>query len=305
MKLDEKSVDTLQQVEVTRLNERILIKLQAYWELTKSKQTFLLLITGWAGYRSAGLPVTDWTIMLSMLGSLYLAISGSTVLNMYIDRDIDARMPRTIERPLPAKVLRPLEALTFGLLISLLGIIWAFSLNTLFGLVVMAGLCCHAFVYTSWLKRQTPFSVIPGGVAGGMPVLAGRVLGTGTIDIIGVLLVLAILMWIPIHILTFAMRYAEDYKMGQVPTFPSIYGEERTRQALVGATILTGVTMMLAIVLNAVRGPYLLASILAVVVLIGFTIYYTDDPSPERNFTLFKVASLYMLVSMLIIGLAG
>ena len=136
-----------------------------------------------------------------------------------------------------------------------------------------------------------------------MPVLAGRVLGTGTIDIIGVLLVLAILMWIPIHILTFAMRYLKIIRWGRCLLFPLFMGRER--QALVGATILTGVTMMLAIVLNAVRGPYLLASILAVVVLIGFTIYYTDDPSPERNFTLFKVASLYMLVSMLIIGLAG
>ena len=94
--------------------------------------------------------------MLSMLGSLYLAISGSTVLNMYIDCDIDARMPRTIERPLPAKVLRPLEALTFWI-VDFFTIIWAFSLNTLFGIVVMAGLCCHAFVYSLWLKRQTPF----------------------------------------------------------------------------------------------------------------------------------------------------
>ena len=108
MKPEERPVDGYQQaVKYEKLSERIRIKLQAYWELTKSKQTFLLLITGWAGFASAGHPVTDWVTMLSLLGSLYLAISGSTVLNMYMDRDIDARMPRTVKRPLPAGVLRP------------------------------------------------------------------------------------------------------------------------------------------------------------------------------------------------------
>ena len=65
------------------------------------------------------------------------------MLNMYVDRDIDARMPRTIDRPLPAGVLSPLEALVFGLLLSLFGIIWAFTLDSLFGLVIFAGLFFH------------------------------------------------------------------------------------------------------------------------------------------------------------------
>jgi protoheme IX farnesyltransferase len=306
MKPEERPVDGYQQaVKFEKLSERIRIKLQAYWELTKSKQTFLLLITGWAGFASAGHPVTDWVTMLSLLGSLYLAISGSTVLNMYMDRDIDARMPRTVNRPLPAGVLRPREALAFGSLISLLGVVWAFTLGPLFGVVVAAGLFFHAVVYTMWLKRKTAFSVIPGGVSGGMPVLAGRVLGTGSIDIVGVLLALAVLLWIPIHILTFAMRYAKDYNLAKVPTFPALYGEERTRLVLAVSTILTGLAMMLAVLLNGVRGPYLLASILSVVVLIVLAVLCSAFPTPKRNFLLFKAASIYMLASMLLVGLAG
>jgi protoheme IX farnesyltransferase len=305
VKFEEKYADSYQQVGPKRLDQKIFIKLKACWTLTKSRQTFLLLITGWAGYCSAGHTVTDWATLLSLLGSLYLAISGSTVLNMYVDRDIDARMPRTIERPLPTGVLSPPEALVFGLLLSLVGIIWAFSLNSLFGLVVFAGLFFHVVIYTMWLKRKTPFSVMPGGIAGGMPVLAGRVLGTGTIDVVGVLLALAVLMWIPIHILTFAIRYAEDYKLANVPTFPAIYGIERTRLVLAGSTVLTGVAVMLAVLLNGVSGPYLLASILAIFVLVAFTAYSSAYPSPKRNFLLFKVASVFMLVSMLMVGLTG
>lgn len=306
MKPEERPLNAYQQaVKFEKLSERILIKMQAYWELTKSKQTFLLLITGWAGFASAGHLITEWATMLFLLGSLYLAISGSTVLNMYVDRDIDARMPRTIKRPLPAGVLRPREALAFGSLLSLLGVVWAFTLGPLFGLVVAAGLFFHAGVYTMWLKRNTPFSVIPGGVSGGMPVLAGRVLGTGSIDIIGVLLALAVLLWIPIHILTFAMRYAKDYNLANVPTFPAIYGEEKTRLVLAASTVFTGLAMMPAVLLNGVRGPYLLASVISVAVLIVVAIFCSAYPTPKRNFLLFKAASIYMLASMLLVGLAG
>ncbi len=306
MRSEERPMDGYQQaVKYNRLSERISIKLQAYWALTKSKQTFLLLITGWAGFASAGELVTDWVTMISLLGSLYLAISGSTVLNMYMDRDIDAQMPRTIKRPLPSGVLRPREALAFGSLISLIGVVWAFTLGSLFGVVVAAGLFFHTVVYTMWLKRSTAFSVIPGGVSGGMPVLAGRVLGTGSIDLVGILLAVAILLWIPIHILTFAMRYAEDYKQAKVPTFPAIYGEANTRLVLAASTVLTGLTMLGAVLLNGVQGPYLMASILAAMVLIGLAVFCVAYPTPKRNFLLFKGASLYMLASMVLLGLAG
>ena len=57
-------------------------------------------------------------------------------------------------------------------------------------------------IYTIWLKRRTAWSILWGGISGGMPVLAGRVLGTGEIDWIGIALALGVLFWIPTHILT-------------------------------------------------------------------------------------------------------
>ena len=104
---------------------------------------------------------------------------------------------------------------------------WSADLPAWHYLGVCSGLCLvwlfcrfvfHVVVYTMWLKRKTPFSVMPGGIAGGCPF--GRAcLGTGAIDLVGVLLALAVLLWIPIHILTFATRYAEDYKR-QCTHFP-------------------------------------------------------------------------------------
>ncbi len=57
-------------------------KTRLYWPLIKSMQTGLLLSTGIAGYLSAHTQPEFW-VMLGMAGSLFLSISGSTILNMW------------------------------------------------------------------------------------------------------------------------------------------------------------------------------------------------------------------------------
>ena len=66
-------------------------KIALYLPLIKSTQTSLLLLTGVAGYLSAHTGV-NWSHFLQMLPSLFLAIAGSTILNMWWDQDIDAKM---------------------------------------------------------------------------------------------------------------------------------------------------------------------------------------------------------------------
>lgn len=70
----------------------ILAKIQLYWQLIKSLQTGLLLATGLAGYMSVRCPIFNLPELSAVAASLVLAISGSTVLNMWHDRDIDAKM---------------------------------------------------------------------------------------------------------------------------------------------------------------------------------------------------------------------
>lgn len=283
----------------------MLAKLRAYWVLTKFRQSMLLLITGWAGYNSAtGHLTADWEIMFSMLGSLYLAICGSTVLNMVIDRDIDMKMARTAQRPLATGVLSVREALVFGLTLSAAGIGWAFILNALYGWIVAIGLFIDVVVYSIWLKRRTPFSIVLGGISGGMPILAGRALGLGSVDLVGVLLVLAILLWIPTHILTFSIKFAEDYKRAGIPTFFSVYGEKTTRLIIVWSTALASIDMIAAVHLIGMKSYYFAALFLSVLALIGFAVISFFYPSPKRNFGLFKAASTYMLISMLLISMS-
>jgi protoheme IX farnesyltransferase len=273
-----------------------------YWPLVKSLQTALLLATGLAGFMSARCPIMGWQIMLGVSGSLFLAISGSTVLNMWYDRDIDALMQRTCLRPLPSGKLSPRAGLTFGLVLSVLGIGWAFSLSTLYGAIVFAGLFFDVVVYTMWLKRRTAWSIVWGGIAGGMPVLAGRALATGQIDWIGITLSLAVLFWIPTHILTFSLRNYEDYQAAGIPTFPSTYGFQFTRLTIALSSVISAVMIGFAAYGIGLTWGYLRLMAVLTGGLLFLAVASVLNPSDRVNFGLFKYASFYMLSAMLLLA---
>ena len=276
-----------------------------YWPLIKSLQTGLLMTTGIAGYMSARCPVIHWTTLAGLAGSLFLAIAGSTMLNMWYDRDIDARMQRTCNRPLSAGALSAQEVLRLGLWMSVLGVAWAAALGALYGLVVFAGWFFDVVVYTIWLKRRTPWSIVWGGIAGGMPVLAGRALGLGMLDWIGGLLTLAVLFWIPTHILTFSMRYFDDYRRAGIPTFASAYGFPATRWTIAVSSVLAGLAMgAAALGIGLTQGALHLIGLLSGGLLL-VAVYSLWRPSDKANFTLFKFASIYMLFAMLLISFAA
>jgi protoheme IX farnesyltransferase len=276
-----------------------------YIPLIKSLQTGLLLLTGLAGYMSARCPVLNFNTLLGLAGSLFFAISGSTVLNMWYDRDIDAIMPRTCNRPLSTGETRPDEALLFGLILSVTGIFWAFFLDPLYALIVFAGLFFDVVIYTIWLKRRTAWSIIWGGISGGMPVLAGRVLGTGQIDWVGAALALGILFWIPTHILTFSIRYHKDYQAARVPTFPGTYNFQVTRMIIAISSVLT--TLALGVAAYGVGLTWGFLRLLGVLSagLFILAVRSLTSPSERMTFGLFKYASLYMLSAMLLIFFAG
>jgi protoheme IX farnesyltransferase len=279
----------------------LLTRARLYWPMIKSLQTGLLLSTGLAGYMSSRCPFTHWTTLVGLAASLLLAISGSTVLNMWYDRDIDARMDRTHNRPLASGRVSPNEALRLGLILSILGVGWAMFLSPLYSLVVFAGLFFDVVVYTMWLKRRTCWSIVWGGISGGMPILAGRVLGTGGFDWIGILLCLSVLFWIPTHIMTFSMKYHRDYQAAGIPTFPSTYGFAMTRLIIALSSLLAAAAIGLASFGIGMTWGYLRILIVLSIGLLALALTTMLRPSEKVNFGLFKYASLYMLSSMLLI----
>lgn len=277
-------------------------KLKLYWPLVKGLQTGLLLATGVAGYMSAH-SQPDVLILLMLSGSLFLSISGSTILNMWWDRDIDAKMRRTQKRPTTNGSVTPEEVLRLGLVISILGVSWAVALDALYGFVVFLGLFFDVVIYSMWLKRRTCWGIVWGGVSGAMPILAGRALALGEIEIIGLLLAAAVLFWIPTHTLTFSIKFQNDYNAAGVPTFPSTYGLETTRAVIALSSIIAAASIGVAGVMIGVQAGILRLMVVlsAGLLLLSFATIFR--PSEQVNFSLFKYASLYMLASMILLSI--
>lgn len=275
-------------------------KIAIYWSLIKSLQTGLLLMTGLAGYLSAH-AVIRWGDFLQMIPSLFLAISGSTILNMWWDRDIDAKMKRTHMRPTSAGRVSSSEVLRLGLIVSVIGVGWALYVNLFYGAVVFAGLFFDVVVYSMWLKRRTCWSIVWGGISGAMPILSGRILAVGRIDPIGILLASAILFWIPTHTLTFSLKFFDDYKAAGVPTFPSTYGTSFTRLTIATSSIIAALAMSVASIwIGVAEGILALIFVLSAVLLfLAATVVFR--PSDKTNLRLYKYASVYMLCTMLLI----
>lgn len=279
-------------------------RLRLYWPLIKSTQTGLLLATGIAGFLSTG---TRFSLaaLAGLALTLLLAISGSTLLNMWYDHDIDAKMKRTHARPLASGRLGRGEVLVVGLVISLLGVGGALLMQPLYGVVVFAGWFFDVVVYTLWLKRRTAWSILWGGISGAMPILSGHALGLGRIELTGILLALSILFWIPTHTLTFSLKFQRDYAGAGVPTFPSAYGEAFTRLMIALSSVLAAAAIVWACVLVGVGAGWLrlMAVLTAGLLLLAFATFRLG--SERVNFGLFKYASIYMLASMIILALRG
>jgi protoheme IX farnesyltransferase len=276
-------------------------KARAYWPLVKSLQTGLLLLTGFAGYVSARCPVMTFWTTAELLGSMLLAIAGSTILNMVYDRDIDARMDRTCNRPIPSGRVGASEATRLGLSMSTVGILWSFSIDALYGAVILAGLFINVVIYTIWLKRRSAWSIVWGGIAGGMPILAGRVLAIGSIDWVGITLSLAILFWIPTHIMTFNIRYKKDYEKAGIPTFPNVYSDQFANTLVVLSSVAAAIAMGFSAYGLGVTWGYLRVLVVLSAGLLYLAVSSLMRPSVKANFSLFKYASVYMLSAMVLV----
>ncbi|MDX9910181.1 MAG: protoheme IX farnesyltransferase [Mariniphaga sp.] len=285
--------------------QAIFSKIKVYWRLIKSFQTILLLFTGITGFISSKCPFMSWQLFLLLIVSLFLTISGTTVFNMVWDRDIDARMRRTQKRPLPLGEVSVRESVILGLFLLMPGLALSFYLSFIYGLVVFAGFFIDFVIYTIWLKRKTAWSIVWGGISGGMPILAGRVLGTGSIDTIGLLLALAILLWIPTHIMTFNIRYFEDYSKAGVPTFAEKYGFQNTRVIVAASSIASTLAFALGATLLGLSWGFLTMLFFIALVFIVVAAVGMYKPGSQINFHLFKMASIYMILVMFIIILGS
>lgn len=195
-------------------------KLGAFFELTKPRIAFMLVLTAAAGFYIGSDNGFNWILFINTIIGITLLAFGVATLNQVIERNLDGLMERTEKRPLPSGRLSTMEALVFGSLLCVTSEIYiAFLVNSLtaiLGLVVIVG---YVFLYTP-LKTKTSASTAIGALPGALPPLMGFTAAANEITL-GAWAMFAILfLWQFPHFLAIAWMYREEYKKAGILMLP-------------------------------------------------------------------------------------
>ncbi|MBX9698490.1 MAG: heme o synthase [Acetobacteraceae bacterium] len=206
--------------------------------LLKPRVISLVVLTGIVGLLVApgSLPPA-----LSIAAVLCIALGAGAAgaINMWYDRDIDARMKRTATRPIPAGRIPPGAALGYGVTLSVASVaILALATNWVAAGVLALSIGFYVFVYTMWLKRRTPQNIVIGGAAGAFPPVIGWAAVTGDVSLMPVLLFAIIFFWTPPHFWALSLFAHADYERVGVPMLPVTHGARETRRQVLLYTLL-------------------------------------------------------------------
>ncbi len=196
--------------------------------LTKPRVVLMVLATTFVGFYLGTSGEPNYGRLLHTLFGTALAAGGTIALNQYLERDVDARMERTRLRPLPDGRLQPTEALVFGAVITVGGVLYlTFGVNVLSGLVTVISVGSYLFLYTP-LKRKTSLCSVVGAVPGALPPVIGWGAARGELPLEPWVLFAILFLWQIPHSLAIARLYRDDYARAGIQLLPVIDPEGRS-----------------------------------------------------------------------------
>lgn len=276
--------------------------IKKYIILSKPRLVYLLFFTGFTAMVTAGsLYGYDWfkTLILSL--AIILGVMGSNAMTNFVDRKIDGIMDRTKKRPIPSGKVKPRDACIYGVLTVAVGSITAGIINIWSGVFILIGFLDSVIIYNMLAKRRTPFNIILGAPAGGLPVFVGWIGIAGKLELLPVMLFLFILIWTPVHIWSLAFFYREDYRKAKIPMLPVILENKKVyillavlNFVMVGFSIFIGHLYSLSLL-------YLIGSVVLGISIIFFSLRLIIRKEERITWVLFKLTSPYLAIIFIIL----
>jgi protoheme IX farnesyltransferase len=190
----------------------------AIWlELGKVRITMAVSITTVTGYLLHTTSL-DAALLFTVLG-IFLLASGASALNHIQEFRFDSKMNRTRNRPLPSGRISPAGALFVTLAYSLSGGALLFLGTGWSGLALgLLAYFLYNVVYT-YLKRITPWAVIPGSLIGSIPPVIGWVSAGGAVTDPAILPIAAFFfIWQVPHFWLLILKYGREYESAGFPS---------------------------------------------------------------------------------------
>jgi heme o synthase len=266
-----------------------------YLDLAKPGVTAVILLSALTVMlvASDGLPQVG-TILILVVGGT-LAVGSANAMNCCLDADIDALMTRTADRPLAAHRLDLKNSFTFSMaMVAISFLVLGIGINLTAAFLAMLAVFIHVVVYTRWLKRRSPYSILVGSISGAMAPLVGWVAARGGLQIEAFLFFAIIYCWSPTHFWSLALSMRDEYLRAGVPSLPVVYGPQTTRIQIVCLAVLMVMFSMLPVGFALLNYFYALSAML----LGGFFIYFATSmmvmPNLRTTWRLYKFSMQYM-----------
>ena len=203
--------------------------MKAFFNLMKPRVMSLVIFTCAVGLLIAPIKI-NFTDAIVSLFAVALGSGAAGALNMWYESDLDSLMTRTCLRPIPTGKLTKNQALTFGILSSLISIITLYVFSNLVAASLLTiTILFYVFVYTIWLKRKTSQNIVIGGAAGALPPVIGWAIATNGIALEPIILFLIIFIWTPSHFWALSLYKTEDYRKAKIPMLPVTAGIKTTK----------------------------------------------------------------------------
>lgn len=272
-------------------------KLAAFFELTKPRIAFMLVLTSAAGFYLGSKGAFDFALFINSIIGITLLAFGVATLNQFIERRTDALMDRTARRPLPTRKVSPAEALIFGILLCLSAEIYLAvlvnPLTAVLGLIVIIG---YVFLYTP-LKTKTSVSTAIGAIPGAMPPLMGWTSAADEITLGAWALFALLFLWQFPHFLAIAWMYREQYAKAGILMLPVVEKEGKlTAQQIVIFTIILFPISLAPFFIGISGLVYLVGAVLLGLWFLYASIEAARSKSNEKARKLLLVSVLYLPV---------
>lgn len=266
-----------------------------FYELTKPRMNFLVVVTTMVGYYMAAHGPADWLLVVYTLVGTALTAAGSSVFNQYIERSLDLRMDRTANRPLPGGRVKPIEALLYGIVLSIAGVaILAAFVNTLTAALGALTLLLYVFVYTP-AKRRTSLCTIIGAVPGAIPPVMGFTAVQGVLTPQAMTLFAILFFWQMPHFLAIAILYRDDYARGGFKMLPVV---DKTMDMTGRQIILYSLSLVTVSLMPAIFGMagvvYFVAALLLGLAFTGFGFVCARSKTRADARQLFLASIVYL-----------
>jgi protoheme IX farnesyltransferase len=204
-------------------------------QLTKVRLAVSVVFSSIAGYfLAAESPVLIDVILLAFGG--YFMVGASNAFNQVLEKDLDALMDRTKNRPLPSGRMSVQSAITIATILTVLGLLVLYTINTRTALFGGISIFLYVCVYTP-LKTRTPLAVFVGAFPGAIPFMLGWVAYTDYFGIEPGVLFMIQFFWQFPHFWAIGWMLDEDYKRAGFKMLPSGRADNATAFQIVFYTL--------------------------------------------------------------------